>query len=54
MQIEKENLRFALDLNTTIPEMDKEKVQTLMKEAYKNCPLTKATDGKVEVNLSLD
>lgn len=53
VQVEKGDLRFALDLNVSIPEMEKEKAQKLLDEAYNNCPLTKATKGNMEVNVNL-
>ena len=53
VQAEKGDLRFALDLNVTIPDIDKKEAQRLLDEAYENCPLTKATAGKMEINLSL-
>ena len=53
VQVEKGDLRFALDLDVTIPETDEEKAQTILDNAYKNCPLTKATQGNMEVNVKL-
>ena len=53
VQVEKGDLRFALDLHVTIPEVDREKAQTILDNAYKNCPLTKATQGNMEVNVKL-
>jgi osmotically inducible protein OsmC len=53
VQVEKGDLRFALDLNVTIPDIEKEKSQKLLDEAYENCPLTKATEGKMEVKVGL-
>jgi Ohr subfamily peroxiredoxin len=53
VQVKKGDLRFALDLHVTIPDIDKGEAQKLLDEAFKNCPLTKATDGKMEVSLSL-
>ena len=53
VQVEKGDLRFALDLNVSIPKIDKKEAQRLLDEAYENCPLTKATAGNMEVNLSL-
>ena len=53
VQVEKGDLRFALDLAVTIPEVDGEKAQTILDNAYKNCPLTKATEGNMEVNVKL-
>lgn len=53
VQVEKGDLRFALDLNVSIPKIDKEEAQRIMEEAYKNCPLTKATEGNMQVNLTL-
>lgn len=54
VQVEKGDLRFALDLNVTIPEIDKEEAQRLLDEAFRNCPLSKATDGQMEVNVNLN
>ena len=53
VQVEKGDLRFALDLHVTIPEVDREKAQTILDNAYENCPLTKATQGNMEVNVKL-
>lgn len=53
VQVEKGDLRFALDLDVSIPEVGKDKAQKLLDEVYKNCPLTKATEGNMEVNVSL-
>lgn len=54
VQVEKGDLRFALDLNVSIPEIDKEEAQRLLDEAYENCPLTKATAGQMEVKMNLE
>ena len=53
VQVEKGDLRFALDLEVTIPEVDRKKAQTILDNAYKNCPVTKATQGNMEVNVQL-
>ena len=53
VQVEKGDLRFALDLDVTIPELDEEKAQKILDNAYKNCPITKATKGNMEVNVQL-
>ena len=53
VQVEKGDLRFALDLDVSIPEVEKEKAQTILDNAYENCPLTKATQGNMEVNVKL-
>lgn len=53
VQAEKGDLRFALDLNVSIPKIDREEAQRIMEDAYKNCPLTKATEGNMQVNLTL-
>ena len=53
VQVEKGDLRFELDLEVTIPEVDKKKAQTILDNAFKNCPLTKATKGNMEVNVEL-
>ncbi len=53
VQVEKGDLRFALDLHVTIPNVDQEKAQTILDNAYENCPLTKATKGNMEVNVQL-
>ena len=53
VQVEKGDLRFELDLEVTIPEVDEKKAQTILDNAFKNCPLTKATKGNMEVNVKL-
>ena len=53
VQVEKGDLRFELDMKVTIPEVDEQKAQHILDEAYKNCPLTKATQGNMEVNIAL-
>ena len=53
VQVEKGDLRFALDLEVTIPEVDEKKAQNILDNAYKNCPLTKATKDNMEVNVKL-
>ena len=53
VQVEKGDLRFALDLEVSIPEVDGKKAQNILDNAYKNCPLTKATQGNMEVNVKL-
>ncbi len=53
VQVEKGDLRFALDLQVTIPKVEQQKAQKLLDEAFKNCPLTKATSGNIEVNVTL-
>lgn len=53
VQVEKGDLRFELDMKVTIPEVDEKKAQHILDEAYKNCPLTKATKGNMEVNVEL-
>lgn len=53
VQVEKGDLRFALDLEVTIPEVDQKKAQTILDNAYENCPLTKATTGNMEVKVKL-
>lgn len=53
VQVEKGDLRFELDLEVTIPEVDEKKAQTILDNAFKNCPLTKATQGNMEVNVQL-
>ncbi len=53
VQVEKGDLRFALDLKVTIPEVDEKKAQKLLDEAMKNCPLSKATDGNMDVKVRL-
>ena len=53
VQVEKGDLRFALDLEVTIPEVDGKKAQTILDNAFKNCPLTKATKGNMDVNVKL-
>jgi len=53
VQVEKGDLRFALDLSVSIPDVDQDKAQNILDNAYKNCPLTKATKDNMEVNISL-
>lgn len=53
VQAKKGDLRFAIDLDVIIPGLDKEEAKKLLDEAYKNCPVTKATNGNMEVNVSL-
>ncbi|MDF9795871.1 osmotically inducible protein OsmC [Catalinimonas alkaloidigena] len=53
VQVEKGDLRFSLDMDVVIPEVDREKAQKLLDDAYRNCPLTKATSGNMEVNVNL-
>lgn len=53
VQVEKGDLRFELDLEVSIPEVDGKKAQTILDNAFKNCPLTKATQGNMEVNVRL-
>lgn len=53
VQVEKGDLRFALEMQVTIPEVGQEKAQKLLDDAYKNCPLTKATQGNMDVKVSL-
>ena len=53
VQVEKGDLQFAMDLEVTIPEVDEKKAQTILDNAFKNCPLTKATKGNMEVNVKL-
>lgn len=53
VQVEKGDLRFELDLEVTIPEVDGKKAQTILDNAFKNCPITKATKGNMEVNVQL-
>nr|WKN38801.1 Ohr family peroxiredoxin [Tunicatimonas sp. TK19036] len=54
VEVEKGDLQFKLDLEVEMPNIDHAKAQHLLNEAYKNCPLTKATQGNMEVNLSLN
>lgn len=53
VQADKGDLRFALDLEVSIPELDTEKAQKILDEAYANCPISKATEGQMEVNVNL-
>ena len=53
VQVAKGDLQFAIDLEVTIPEVDGKKAQTILDNAYKNCPLTKATKNNMEVNVKL-
>ena len=54
VEVKKGDLQFKLDISVNIPEVDQDKAQHLLDEAYKNCPLTKATKGNMEVNLTLN
>lgn len=54
VEVKKGDLQFKLDLTVDMPNIDHDKAQHLLDEAYKNCPLTKATKGNMEVNLSLN
>jgi Ohr subfamily peroxiredoxin len=53
LQVDKGDLRFALELDVSIPKADRDQAEKLLKEAYANCPLSKATDGKLDVKLNL-
>lgn len=53
LQVEKGDLRFALHLDVEMPGVEHDKAQKLLEEAYANCPISKATDGKLEVELNL-
>ncbi len=53
MQIEKGDLRFALDLEVNLPDIPLDKGEKLLEEGFANCPLSKATNGKMEVNVKL-
>lgn len=53
VEVEKGDLQFKLDLSVDLPNVDQEKAQHLLDQAYKNCPLTKATQGNMEVNVAL-
>jgi Ohr subfamily peroxiredoxin len=53
VQVDKGDLRFELDLEVTIPEVDEKKAQTILDNAFKNCPLTKATKDNMEVSVKL-
>ncbi len=53
VQVEKGDLRFALDLEVKMPEVDKDKAQKILDEARANCPISKATEGQMEVNMKL-
>ena len=53
VEVEKGDLQFKLDLAVDLPGVDKEKAQHILDEAYKNCPLTKATQGNIDVEVEL-
>jgi len=53
VEVEKGDLQFKLDLAVNLPGIDKEKAQHILDEAYKNCPLTKATKGNMDVEIEL-
>lgn len=53
VQVEKGDLRFELDLEVSMPEVDGKKARNILDNAFKNCPLTKATKGNMEVNVQL-
>lgn len=53
VEVDKGDLRFKLDLAVELPNIDSDKAQHILDEAYKNCPLTKATQGNMEVNVAL-
>jgi Ohr subfamily peroxiredoxin len=53
VQVEKGDLRFALELDVKMPDMEKEEADKILQEAYANCPISKATDGKMAVSLNL-
>lgn len=51
--VEKGDLRFALDVYVNLPNVPHDKANKLLDEAYANCPMSKATDGNIEVKISL-
>jgi Ohr subfamily peroxiredoxin len=53
VQVEKGDLQFKLDMQVNIPQIEREKAQHILDQAWKNCPLTKATQGNMEVNCKL-
>ncbi len=53
VEVEKGDLQFKLDLSVNLPGVDEQKAEHVLKEAYKNCPLTKATKGNMEVDVKL-
>ncbi len=53
VQAEKGDLRFALDLDVKMPDVKREEADKILKEAYANCPISKATDGNMDVKLNL-
>ena len=53
LQVEKGDLRFALELEVKLPGVDKDKAEKLLDEAFANCPLSKATQGNMDVKLNL-
>lgn len=54
IQIEKGDLRFALELNVNMPGIEQTKAKKLLDEAFANCPLSKATNGNMEIKLNLN
>jgi len=51
--VEKGDLRFALDIHVKLPNVPNEKGERLLEEAYANCPMSKATDGNIDITLNL-
>jgi osmotically inducible protein OsmC len=45
---------FAVELLVSIPEVDDEKANTILKKAHAMCAYSKATKGNVDVKLTLD
>ena len=44
---------LSVDLNVSIPEVEREVAQKLLEEAHQVCPYSNATRGNIEVNLNL-
>ena len=53
VSVEKGDLRFALEVSLRLPNVSKEKGEKLLEEAYANCPMSKATDGNIDVTVKL-
>lgn len=53
VQVEKGDLRFALDISVKLPDVSGDEAQLLLDEAYANCPISKATDKNMDVDIKL-
>lgn len=53
LQVSKGDLEFALEIEVDLPGIDKQEAQSLLEEAYRNCPISKATDGNMKVDVKL-